>query len=124
MGVLRSCPFCGGSDIKETSQTLDERSGYNIVHTIQCAKCGCAMGTASHHDNNGWCIEGRENVAERAMAKWELRHEPDAERYRWLRDKSAAGNQFYLSTPLWFTGVRFRPWDVDNAIDAMAKGEQ
>ena len=48
----------------------------------------------------------------------------DAERYRWLRDKSEAVHQFYLSVPLWFTGVRFRPQDVDNAIDAMGKGEQ
>lgn len=48
----------------------------------------------------------------------------DAERYQWLRDKSEAVHQFYLSVPLWFTGVRFRSQDVDNAIDAMSKGEQ
>jgi|GEM_PF-2423991 len=48
----------------------------------------------------------------------------DSDRYQWLRDKSDAVHQFYLSVPLWFTGVRFRAQDVDNAIDAMSKGEQ
>ncbi|MBW8127507.1 MULTISPECIES: hypothetical protein [Pseudomonas] len=48
----------------------------------------------------------------------------DSDRYQWLRDKSEAVHQFYLSVPLWFTGVRFRAQDVDNAIDAMSMGEQ
>lgn len=48
----------------------------------------------------------------------------DAERYQWLRDRSESVHQFYLSVPLWFTGVRFRAQDVDKAIDAMSKGEQ
>lgn len=48
----------------------------------------------------------------------------DADRYQWLRDKSEAVHQFYLSVPLWFKGVRFRAQDVDKAIDAMSKGEQ
>lgn len=48
----------------------------------------------------------------------------DADRYQWLRDKSEAVHQFYLSVPLWFTGVRFRAQDVDKSIDAMSKGEQ
>ena len=48
----------------------------------------------------------------------------DSDRYQWLRDKSEAVHQFYLSVPLWFTGIRFRAQDVDNAIDAMSKGEQ
>lgn len=47
----------------------------------------------------------------------------DADRYRWIRDKSEAVHQFYLSVPLWFAGVRFRAQDVDKAIDAMCKGE-
>ena len=42
----------------------------------------------------------------------------DAERYRWLRDKSEALHGFYLSTPIWMTGVRFRPENVDSTIDA------
>lgn len=42
----------------------------------------------------------------------------DAERYRWLRDKSESVHQFYLSTPVWFTGVKFIPDNVDNTIDA------
>lgn len=48
----------------------------------------------------------------------------DAGRYQWLRDRSEAVHQFYLSVPLWFTGVRFHAQDVDEAIDAMSKGEQ
>jgi hypothetical protein len=48
----------------------------------------------------------------------------NSERYQWLRDKSEAVHQFYLSVPLWFTGVSFRPEDVDKAIDAMNIGEQ
>lgn len=43
---------------------------------------------------------------------------PNAERYLWLRDKSESLHSFYLSTPLWMTGVRFRPENVDSTIDA------
>lgn len=42
----------------------------------------------------------------------------DAERYRWLRDKSESVHQFYLSTPIWFTGVKFSKENVDSTIDA------
>lgn len=42
----------------------------------------------------------------------------DAERYRWLRDESESINQFYLSTPIWFTGVKFSKENVDRTIDA------
>lgn len=42
----------------------------------------------------------------------------DAERYRWLRDKSEAFHQFYLSTPIWFTGIKFNKENVDCTIDA------
>lgn len=49
----------------------------------------------------------------------------DAERYRWLRDKSESVHQFYLSTPIWFTGVKFNAENVDSTIDAaMSNGEQ
>ncbi|WP_122722392.1 hypothetical protein [Pseudomonas viridiflava] len=51
--------------------------------------------------------------------------ERDAERYRWLRDRSVSIHQFYLSTPIWFTGVKFSKENVDSTIDAaMGKGEQ
>ena len=44
-------------------------------------------------------------------------------RYLWLRDKSENAHPFYLSTPIWMTGVRFRQSDVDRSIDrAMAEG--
>lgn len=42
----------------------------------------------------------------------------DAGRYRWLRDSSESVHQFYLSTPIWFTGVKFSKENVDNTIDA------
>ena len=46
----------------------------------------------------------------------------DAERYRWLRDKSEAVHSFYLSVPIWFSKIRFRKEDVDGGIDgAMAQ---
>lgn len=46
---------------------------------------------------------------------------PDAERYRWLRDKSEPNNPvctFYLSIGDAFKDVRFKPDTVDAAIDA------
>lgn len=47
----------------------------------------------------------------------------DAERYQWLRDSSESIHQFYLSTPIWFTGVKFSKENVDSTIDAaMGKG--
>ena len=42
----------------------------------------------------------------------------NSDRYQWLRDKSESVHPFYLSTPVWFTGVRFRKEDVDSSIDA------
>lgn len=47
----------------------------------------------------------------------------DADRYRWLRDKSESLHSFYLSTPIWMTGVRFRQEDVDRSIDTSMTGE-
>lgn len=47
----------------------------------------------------------------------------DAERYRWLRDKSESVHQFYLSTPIWFTGVKFSKENVDRTIDAAMNPE-
>lgn len=48
----------------------------------------------------------------------------DAERYRWLRDNSESIHQFYLSTPIWFTGVKFSKGNVDDTIDAaMRRGD-
>jgi hypothetical protein len=47
----------------------------------------------------------------------------DAERYRWLRDKSESIHQFYMSTPIWFTGVKFSKENVDRTIDAAMNRE-
>lgn len=88
---------------------------------------------ASHHANYCKVADERDKLkaevdsltreADRQYTTIEA-YRKDAERYQWLRDKSEAVHQFYLSVPLWFTGVRFRSRDVDNAIDAMSKGEQ
>lgn len=49
----------------------------------------------------------------------------DSDRYQWLRDKSENLHGFYLSTPIWMTGVKFSKENVDSTIDgAMGKGEQ
>lgn len=49
----------------------------------------------------------------------------NSERYVWLRDKSENLHGFYLSTPLWMTGVRFSQQNVDDTIDAaMLTGDQ
>lgn len=49
----------------------------------------------------------------------------NSERYVWLRDKSENLHGFYLSTPLWMTGVRFSKQNVDDTIDAaMLSGDQ
>lgn len=48
----------------------------------------------------------------------------DAERYQWLRDESESIHQFYLSTPIWFTGVKFSKENVDSTIDAAMSKEQ
>lgn len=42
----------------------------------------------------------------------------DAERYRWLRDKSVPPHNFYISVPEEFHGVRYQPHEVDAYIDA------
>lgn len=42
----------------------------------------------------------------------------DAERYRWLRDKSVPPHNFYLSVPIEFAEERYTPQQVDAAIDA------
>ena len=45
----------------------------------------------------------------------------DAERYRWLRDKSVPPHNFYLSVPIEFADVRYQTQDVDAYIDAARK---
>ena len=44
--------------------------------------------------------------------------EADAARYRWLRDKSVPPHNFYISVPEEFKDERYKPHDVDAAIDA------
>lgn len=42
----------------------------------------------------------------------------DAKRYRWLRDISVPPHNFYLSVPEEFKDEKYRPEQVDSAIDA------
>lgn len=44
--------------------------------------------------------------------------EADAERYRWLRDKSVPPHNFYISVPIEFDGVRYTAAEVDAGIDS------
>lgn len=53
--------------------------------------------------------------------------EADAARYRWLRDHSQSFHTFYLSVPIWMTGVSVNQEKVDRSIDAaiaLAQQEQ
>lgn len=113
------CRDCAGQG--EVYSGHDSYQGYNQPPEPDMDVCGACGG-----DGVLGPLEDFESLAaERDQLKAEneaLRK--DAERYQWLRDKSEAVHQFYLSVPLWFTGVRFRSRDVDNAIDAMSKGEQ
>ncbi|POA52081.1 MULTISPECIES: hypothetical protein [unclassified Pseudomonas] len=69
-------------------------------------------------------ILGLANLLEKTALEAEALRK-DAERYRWLRDKSESVHQFYLSTPIWFTGVKFIKENVDSTIDiAMAQEVQ
>lgn len=45
------------------------------------------------------------------------RDKRDAARYRWLRDKSEPPHNFYISVPVEFHDVRYKPHDVDAYID-------
>ncbi|WP_338576279.1 hypothetical protein V6L78_13085 [Pseudomonas canadensis] len=118
--VLTDRRFCGD----ENHKALADGVLALIAENENLAGCDKAYAEV-WEKARGLQSEMDEIVAERDQLKAEneaLRQ--DADRYQWLRDKSEAVHQFYLSVPLWFTGVRFRPQDADNAIDAMSKGEQ
>jgi hypothetical protein len=69
---------------------------------------------------------GRAQIVELANFDWDAEMtalRKDAERYQWLRDKSESVHQFYLSTPIWFTGVKFSKENVDSTIDAAMSKE-
>lgn len=71
-----------------------------------------------HTDRGG--LRKRLTAAEQRNAELEK----DAARYLWLRDKSESVHQFYLSTPIWFTGVKFNKVSVDSTIDAALKSTE
>lgn len=62
----------------------------------------------------------REPVAAPASAASPLTEQDalDAARYRWLRDESEPPHNFYISVPVEFHGIRYKPHEVDASIDA------
>ena len=69
------------------------------------------------------CAAREDELQQRLTAAEQLNAEleKNAARYVWLRDKSESIHQFYLSTPIWFTSVKFNKENVDNTIDAAIK---
>lgn len=47
-----------------------------------------------------------------------LLNNQDAQRYRWLRDKSVPPHIFYISVPCEYESVKFSPSEVDAYIDS------
>lgn len=70
---LKPCPFCGSVNLKESCESLDERSGYNIICKIQCTNCSCVKFERSKEDKNGWCMEDRDSVKDRLHKSWNAR---------------------------------------------------
>lgn len=118
--LIKPCPFCG-------AQPLKQRTGLSEVHAYAdkvvytCPKCGCSRGAVGDTSKGGYADNS--TVEARALEQWNMRHEPDALRYRWLRDKSQAVHNFYISVPLWFTGVKVQAASVDAYIDESIKLE-
>ena len=69
---------------------------------------------------NQWVKDTQKIVALEAEVKM-LRK--DAERYRWLRDKSVPWNNFYLSVPIEFKDETYSKAEVDASIDAAREGK-
>lgn len=143
---LKPCPFCGG---EVQLETVKSRAG--TLYGVVCRNTGNRGGTCAMEQvptRTAEAAMARWNMRkpeEEVRSKLEVSEDTrqvlrsclaqaeaeidalrkDAERYRWLRDKSESVHQFYLSTPIWFTGVKFTPENVDNTIDAaMAKEVQ
>lgn len=111
---------------EEQLQALDEADEYSLRHyssevrlliesyrevqsELEVAHIACQLSIAENMQLRGKAESLRKN----------------SERYQWLRDKSGSLHSFYLSTPIWMTGVRFRQEDVDRSIDdAIANGEK
>ncbi|CAN7519699.1 hypothetical protein LJR071_003528 [Pseudomonas sp. LjRoot71] len=110
-------------------QALDEADEYSLRHhssevalLIESYREVCAELVELAIAHIACQLSIAENIQLRGKAE-SLRK--NAERYLWLRDKSEALHSFYLSTPIWMTGVRFRQEDVDRSIDeAIAIGEK
>jgi hypothetical protein len=92
------------------SNVAEARDG--LVTVVASQKAEIEALTAKHAECaefiDSACMDGEDFEALRL----------DAERYRWLRDSSEAIHPFYLSTPIWFTGVKFNKENVDSTIDA------
>ena len=90
-------------------------------HTMYQTILATAANVNAERDTNAILTDALEQAeTERDQLKVENESlRKDAGRYRWLRDKSEAIHSFYMSVPLWLSGVRFRQADVDGYIDSV-----
>lgn len=120
--IMEECGECGGDgvigDADDLTSLLAERDQLkaendalrkdaSIQVLLCCNLCRCAIQPANQ----------LQAEIDRLKADIEVSAN-DARRYQWLRDKSESVHQFYMSTPIWFTGVTFSPENVDRTIDA------
>lgn len=117
---IKPCPFCGTQPIK-TRTGLSEVYAYADKVVYNCPGCGCSRGAVGDTSKGGYADNSK--VEALALDHWNMRYEPDAKRYRWLRDKSQAVHNFYISVPIWFKNVKVQADSVDAYIDEAIKLE-
>ncbi|WP_454833329.1 hypothetical protein [Pseudomonas veronii] len=123
--VMEKCGECDGTgllgEIQDLYQVITERD------QLRAEVAGLKTGYEAYERVNAELkaeVGALRGLTETAQKGAELLSK-DAERYRWLRDSSESIHQFYLSTPIWFTGVKFSKESVDSTIDAaLGQGEQ
>lgn len=110
---------------KENEALIEDRARFpdrpDFIGNMISAHIGNLKAGKESSDNYARNYILKNEVLEQRLAAAEQRNaelEKNAARYVWLRDKSESAHQFYLSTPIWFTGVKFNKENVDNTIDA------
>lgn len=75
---MKFCPFCGGEPTEaKTSNSSDERCGYNFIASVSCKSCNASVFIMSEEDKNGWCIESAESAKLRVIELWNKRSNYD-----------------------------------------------
>lgn len=104
-----------------------ELNGLRYVGNSCCTEC-CIQASRKHYANLELTPAQKITTLLGEIAQLKAENETlrkNSERYVWLRDKSENLHGFYLSTPIWMTGVRFSKQNVDDTIDAaMLTGDQ